>query len=617
MIQTILDANGTMSDINVTHYDFCHKENRCNRLVLQTNMSNPQEHCNKGFHNWCVPEGGVHKYWLQLGQRPRAPVRVAVHGKHLQYEPETVFTPDTFNVDHEIILVFKENIEVSGNYWMNLHHTVTMFNISGSTPVGWTFFGQDSSAVVDDIRNFTTRSPRIQNVTGWSELKLVCPESGHAYSTTIPVLVTDNDAAVVYKLVLGVDYSSLHDMKAFTTLLKGTIGTAINVVPERIRIVHIRPAGMKRRRQQASSTDLTRIGPYHRNLAENNYVSVTFYFFDAVLGAAKPDDLYNALKLLVDTGKANVHFKTIPVMSLSKDAAGVLGVSMATIVSASQPAERGPFQLDSSFFSNSSGFFTDGRPDAALEIAGLGNGTYIFRPCIHMPTGIRPGTVQCGATRAEMCLSGSCNATCVWNQVVRYENNLPTILIPFDDPCFTQYPPQKWEQTLENDETEPQTSGGGVDLYAWVQTKSEAQTVVTITMERGIKWRWMEEHVELQSPPQGMATGYEPRSMVDTGTYVTSLDVRSYVGISNKHGLSVFNSSLQYGDIQIPEIYQVPSPPPLPWGSGLLVDDRTYVKSPRIPPSTTMSCSSARKSEDCKHGGFCSDWKWLDRSKTQ
>jgi hypothetical protein len=100
---------------------------------------------------------------------------------------------------------------------------------------------------------------------------------------------------------------------------------------------------------------------------------------------------------------------------------------------------RGPFTLDSSFFSDSeSGFWTAGEPDAAFRIEGAATGTYMYRPC-------------------ESPLPEACATACVWKEVVWQQNNLPTIFIAFDDPCFVDYPP---------------AAGESIDLYAKVQTES-------------------------------------------------------------------------------------------------------------------------------------------------
>jgi hypothetical protein len=255
--------------------------------------------------------------------------------------------------------------------------------------------------------------------------------------------------------------------------------------------------------------------------------------------------------------------------------------------------ERGPFTLDASFFTEAPGFWNEDMPDAAFRIDGTANGTWIYRPCgTDAPT--------------------SCNATCVWRDVVRYENNRPTIFIAHDDPCFLEYPPPS--DTME------------VDLYAIVSTDSTALQAVWIKMERGIKWSWMPWlNVELQAPPGAWATGYYARPMVDSGSLVTSLDVRAYVGLANGYGLDVFNSSLQYGEINPPGIFLVLPPESVAWGEGELVDDCPYVLTPGAPSASNVSCTSQApylhgsvypsasfSNVSCEHGGECSDWLWLD-----
>eukprot|EP01050_Picozoa_sp_SAG11_P008191 SAG11_NODE_709_length_7645_cov_51.686059_2_plen_1938_part_01 len=270
---------------------------------------------------------------------------------------------------------------------------------------------------------------------------------------------------------------------------------------------------------------------------------------------------------------------------------------LQTLVQGSEDLwSRGPFTLDESFFSGESLFWNDDMPDAAFRINGAGAGTKIYRPC--------------GADAPA-----ECNTTCVWDEVVRYENNRPTIFVPFDDPCFVQYPPPE---------------SGAVDLYAWVSTDNSEMSAVWITMERGIKWSWVPRqwdvsrpmegerrgtrygrlNVELYAPYGEWATGYEARPMVDSGSAVTSIDVQSYVGVANRAGLDVFDSALQFGEINPAEIYLVPPPPPTPWGESFVVDDRPYVLYPE--PAAAADATCAGEGTACLNGGVCSDWLWLD-----
>ena len=99
------------------------------------------------------------------------------------------------------------------------------------------------------------------------------------------------------------------------------------------------------------------------------------------------------------------------------------------------------------------------------------------------------------------------------------------------------------------------------------------------------------------------------RSYVDTGSSVTGLDVRSYIGRSNLPGLEVFHSSLQLDVINAAEVYLVPPPPPLAWGTGWLVDDRPYFASPVALPVVNASCSLA--DTRCVNSGVCTEAVFL------
>ena len=243
---------------------------------------------------------------------------------------------------------------------------------------------------------------------------------------------------------------------------------------------------------------------------------------------------------------------------------------------------RGPFPLDATFFSEwASGFWTAEMPDAAFRIDGDANGTWIYRPC--------PDTAP-----------ASCSTTCMWDNVVQYQNNRPTIFVSFDDPCFLEYPP---------------AVGAGVDLYAAVRTDRADMAAVWITMERGIKWAWDPWlNVELQAPWGEWAEGYEARPLVDSGSTTTGLSVRSFVGVANRPGLDVHNSGLQFGAINAADIYLVPPPPPESWGDSMLDDDRPAVLAPpylQTVLSPLESCTAA--ATPCVNGGVCTEWLWLDR----
>ena len=103
----------------------------------------------------------------------------------------------------------------------------------------------------------------------------------------------------------------------------------------------------------------------------------------------------------------------------------------------------------------------------------------------------------------------------------------------------------------------------------------------------------------------------------------------------NTAGLEVFNSELQFGDINPDEIYLVPPPPPVAWGEGVLVDDRPYVRSAgamfngsvntheylswpvslEYVSASVWDASCTQLDTPCVNGGVCSDWLWLDERR--
>ena len=121
---------------------------------------------------------------------------------------------------------------------------------------------------------------------------------------------------------------------------------------------------------------------------------------------------------------------SLPVLVLDNDMSfpDDLTWQMETLVRSDSPVVRGPFTLDSSFFSasysaalseqlidessssdwalddvssNVSGFWTKDMPDAAFRIVGAANGSFVFRRC--------PDSAP-----------STCNETCVWRDVVQY-----------------------------------------------------------------------------------------------------------------------------------------------------------------------------------------------------
>ena len=156
-------------------------------FVLQANMSNPKEHCDLGFNHLCIVEGGAFDYTIRLGEMPPAPVEIRVSGAYLQYEPTVVFTPEDYNQPHTVTLVLYDNLDITGNYWMELTHNVTLSD-DESLEGSW-------SADNSTTKWWTAREPTIDNVTAWSPGKLWCDSTGAALPLRMPVLVVENDVS--------------------------------------------------------------------------------------------------------------------------------------------------------------------------------------------------------------------------------------------------------------------------------------------------------------------------------------------------------------------------------------------------------------------------------------
>ena len=119
------DANNTMTEPFDSGRSFCGEGKTPDRdnFVLQFNMSNPREHCNLGFENWCLDEGRVIVYSISLGEPPLGDMVLRVSGEYLQYSVDIVFTVEDYAEPHEITLVFIEDTLVSGNYWMKTSYS--------------------------------------------------------------------------------------------------------------------------------------------------------------------------------------------------------------------------------------------------------------------------------------------------------------------------------------------------------------------------------------------------------------------------------------------------------------------------------------------------------------
>ena len=137
---------------------------QCDSFLLQSNMSNPKEHCNMGFSHICVVEGGAYVYTVRLGEMPPGVVEMRVTGEFLQYEPVIEFTPEDFDQPHRITVVLAENLDITGNYWMELRHNLSLVENGESTDERW----------------YSARVPLDLNTTAtaWTPGKLWCDTTG-------------------------------------------------------------------------------------------------------------------------------------------------------------------------------------------------------------------------------------------------------------------------------------------------------------------------------------------------------------------------------------------------------------------------------------------------------
>ena len=129
-------VTGSLVDVGsgIANHTLCPASPQCDSFVVQTNMSNPKEHCNLGFNHLCLAEGGAFDYTLRLGEVPPGPVELRVSGEYLQHEVVVVFTPEDFSEPHEVTIALYENLDITGNYWMHLNHT---FALLGDATVQW------------------------------------------------------------------------------------------------------------------------------------------------------------------------------------------------------------------------------------------------------------------------------------------------------------------------------------------------------------------------------------------------------------------------------------------------------------------------------------------------
>jgi hypothetical protein len=384
---------------------------------LQLNMTNPQQHCDIGWENWCLEEGGHIEYTMTLGQQPEGAIQVYVSGEFLQTNETIVFTPDDFHQPHIVRLNFMENTRVSGNYWMNLVHTVSYVNSShgdrwwktrepavGSS-AGWTQPGEAWDHRINDA------GIPFDNVTSWMPGRLLASE-GRIFPLVIPVLIADNEVERSLHILMAIEYSTISDMEVFSTYFQTMLGTGLGVSPRRIIVDDVIVAGLMTRRLEESETPALGLMRGRRQLeGTENYAVVNFHFSDGEptadetasavlvqqLEAAHDSDTLSsyfdfdeAVRLgiaLIRSAHSNVFYTRFWVGTHTRYSHGfAISAVISSAGSSPGPRPRGPFVLDRSFFDpDFARIFDADYPDAAFGIEGAGNGSYMFRPCFHTP----------------------------------------------------------------------------------------------------------------------------------------------------------------------------------------------------------------------------------------
>ena len=175
--------------------------------VLQANMLNPQEHCRLGWvKDVCLTEGQSWTYTISMAEQPDSDVTLTVSGKYLQTPVTRVFTAQDYSEPHEIQVNLKDNMAITGHYWMELEHTF----VGGVAPVGTRWgTGQANTSVVESGHVCTARSkdrcvdtatawsharpPRRNDATGWSPGLLYSDITRSFLPLKVPILILEND----------------------------------------------------------------------------------------------------------------------------------------------------------------------------------------------------------------------------------------------------------------------------------------------------------------------------------------------------------------------------------------------------------------------------------------
>ena len=160
-------------------------------------MSNPQEHCGVNLSvaftaDVCIMEGRVFHYSIRMAEAPNSTVNLFVTGEYLQTIVTAQFTMDDWAEPHFITVLFNENIDITGNYWMLLRHTfVVESDEKLTTRPSW------SHARYPLQREEFNVTSTAQNVTAWVPGRLYSPLTQTFRHLEIPILVRDNDEVKV------------------------------------------------------------------------------------------------------------------------------------------------------------------------------------------------------------------------------------------------------------------------------------------------------------------------------------------------------------------------------------------------------------------------------------
>jgi hypothetical protein len=228
------------------------KKPNLDNLELQLNMSNPTEHCDLGWENWCLEEGGHLEYTITLGQQPEADIQVLVSGEFLQTNETVVFTVDDFHEPHIVRLNLLENTRSSGHYWMHLIHTVSFVNVSfghrwwttrepAVLRAGWTQPVETWDHRIHD-GGFT-----FDNATSWMPGRLLASD-GRIFPLVVPVLITDNEVERSLHMLMAVEYSTILDMDVFCRYFQRMLGIGLGITPNRVIVDDVIVAGLMTRR---------------------------------------------------------------------------------------------------------------------------------------------------------------------------------------------------------------------------------------------------------------------------------------------------------------------------------------------------------------------------------